>query len=697
MVLNLQNKLIIYTAVLIISIALIFSNYLINHETNLLLNALEKRGETIANGIANNCQFSMLAEDKTSLGNFVDSALKEKDISYVSIMNKEGRFLSHSIQAKIDKTVETDLEKKSLEAKDVLVQHPDAKQVIISVPVVSKITQSATSSGGNDMESMMGLGGGSSGGTTQPAGGTGTNDTRKDIIGFVQVGMTTDSINRELSAIKLRIILFTLIIGLLGILFIVFFARQMFNPLKQVIHKIQKISQGEIEAQVETKSNDEIGDLSRAFNEMTKYIEEMAQNARLISQGELSSQVTPRSDRDVLGNAMKEMVAYLQEMAELAQNISQGNISGNIQPRGEGDILGVAFKEMIAYFQEMSGLAQEISQGNIGGNIRIRSQFDVLGNSFKQIVEYLQEMATITEEVARGNLTTTIKPRSGKDLMGNALSSMIKGLKDLISQIQESSNQIHSRANEMASLSRTSSEAISQMASNVSQISVSITKISDTTQTVATVAQKAAKTAESGDDNINGVISKVTRSKDTASQSADLIKNLGRRSMQIGEIINYITKVADQTNLLSLNAAIEAARAGEAGRGFAVVADEVRKLAEGSAQSASEIARLISEVQAETAKAVAAVEIVAKEVGESAAVTTEAGKSFKDISQAAKNIAGQIEDIAASSEETAASAEEASASSEEQVATFEEISTSIENLKEIAEGLKDSASKFKLN
>jgi methyl-accepting chemotaxis protein len=274
---------------------------------------------------------------------------------------------------------------------------------------------------------------------------------------------------------------------------------------------------------------------------------------------------------------------------------------------------------------------------------------------------------------------------------------MITGLRNLISQIQESSNQIHSRANEMASLSRTSSEAISQMASNVSQISVSITKISDTTQTVATVAQKAARTAETGDENISGVIAKVSHSKDNAYQSAELIKNLGKRSMQIGEIINYITKVADQTNLLSLNAAIEAARAGEAGRGFAVVADEVRKLAEGSAQSASEIARLISEVQAETAKAVAAVEVVAKDVGESATVTQEAGKSFKDISQAAKNIAGQIEDIAASSEETAASAEEASASSEEQVATFEEISTSIENLKEIAEGLKDSASKFKLS
>ncbi len=690
MVLNLQNKLIMFTAGLIVLIALFFSTYLINHESTLLLNALEKRGETIANGIANNCQFSILAEDRTSLGNFVDSAMKEKDVATASVINKDGRFLSHSETNKIDRTVETDIEKKALELKEASFQKPDSKTIVISVPVTSKVTQSAVSSGGSDLESMMGLGAGQSDRS-------GTSEIKKETIGAVQISMKTTGISDELRKIKYLIFLFTLIIILIGIALIIMASRITLNPLKQVIHKIQKISQGEIEEELQIKSNDEIGDLGRAFNQMVKYIEEIAKNANLVAQGELNTEITPRSDQDVLGNAFKEMVVYLQEMAELAQNISQGNISGNIHPRSDKDILGVAFKEMVSYFQEMSQMAQEISQGNISGNIRVRSQFDVLGTSFKQIVEYLQEMANITQDVSRGNLTTAIKPRSSKDLIGNALSSMITGLRDLISQIQESSNQIHSRANEMASLSRTSSEAISQMASNVSQISVSITKISDTTQTIATVAQKSAKTAETGDENISGVIAKVSHSKDSAYQSAELIKNLGKRSMQIGEIINYITKVADQTNLLSLNAAIEAARAGEAGRGFAVVADEVRKLAEGSAQSASEIARLISEVQAETAKAVTAVEIVAKDVGESANVTTDAGKSFKDISQAAKNIAGQIEDIAASSEETAASAEEASASSEEQVATFEEISTSIENLKEIAESLKDSASKFKLS
>lgn len=660
------------------------------HEATLLETALEKRGRTIANGIANNCQFSMLAEDRTSLRSFVEGAVQEKDVSYVSIATKDGRFLSHSNPGKQDHLAESDIEKKALDIKEILVLKPN-NMIVITVPIISKIMQTGQPTGSGDLESIMGLGGGVASPEKQMSG-----EGKKEIIGAVQVAMDTKEIRAEIRKIIPRILFLTLLITLGGVLFIIIFSRNMFMPLRQIIRKIQKISQGEIEDPVQIKSNDEIGDLSRSFNEMVCYIEETAQSARLISQGELNAEIQPRSGKDVLGNAFRDMVNYLQEMAELAQKISQGNISANIHIRSERDILGVVFKSMVEYIQEISVLAQEISQGGISSNIRVRSQFDILGNSFKQIIEYLQEMANITQEVARGNLTTSITPRSTKDQIGNALSAMIAGLRDLISRIQDTSNQIHARANEMASLARSSSEAISQMASNVSQISVSITKISDTTQTVAAVAQKAARMAEMGDENISGVISKVEHSKDSATQSAELIRNLGKRSMQIGEIINYITKVADQTNLLSLNAAIEAARAGEAGRGFAVVADEVRKLAEGSAQSAGEIARLINEVQQETSKAVGAVEVVAGDVGASANVTFEAGKSFKDISQAAKNIAGQIEDIAASSQETAASAEEASASSEEQVAAFEEISTSIENLKDIAEGLKESASQFKL-
>lgn len=611
--LSLQNKLILYITSLIICIAFIFSQYLIKNTSSLLLEALKVRGVTIASGLANNCQFSVLAEDKSSLGNFVESAMQEADVTYAAILNKSGKFLSHSMASKIDKSVETIEERRALEAHSTITEMPDSSRLIVYVPIVSKITQSGSdNSESGGLEAMMGLSGM---GAESPKSG----EARREAVGTIMVGMTTTRITSELESATRKVMVFTVFIAVTGLFVIIFLSHWMFSPLKQIVKKIQKISLGELEEPVKVTSSDEIGDLARAFNEMVVYVGETAENARLIAQGDLSRQIKPRSVKDALGTAFQDMHVYLQEMADLAQRISMGDLSA------------------------------------------------------------------------------TIKPRSNKDLIGNALSAMVNGLRQLIAQIQDSSNKIHSRANEMASLSQASTETVSQMASNVSQISTSIAKISETTQVVSSTAQKTARLAETGDESVSGIVEKVSRSKGSAAQTVDLIKNLNKSSLQIGEIINYITKVADQTNLLSLNAAIEAARAGEAGRGFAVVADEVRKLAEGSAHSASEIARLIREVQSETSKVVIAVEAVSHEVGDSAMVTEVAGKNFRDISHSAKNIAAQIENIAASFEETAASVQEISASSEEQVSTFEEISTSIETLKEIAEMLKDSSAKFRIS
>jgi methyl-accepting chemotaxis protein len=609
-IVTLQNKLIIFTTAIIVSISTVFGIYFITYQKASLEKGLKDRGFTIANSIAYNSQFSVLAEDKSNLKNFIDSALKEKDIISVAVVDKNGRFLAHSDNQLIDKKVSVASDEAAFSAKEELAQTNDVHRYTISVPIFSMMA-SSDSEKDVDLQSIIGLGGSSEQSSKN-------KNAKREIIGSVIIAMSTNTVIRESEQIKINILIFTLIIAISGVIVIVIFSHNMLGPLRQVILKLQKICQGEVEAPVQVKSMDEIGDLSIAFNNMVKYVSDTAENARLISQGVLDREVKPLSDKDVLGN------------------------------------------------------------------------------SFKVMVEYLQETASLLQKVAQGDLKVVVKPKSENDVLGNALNDMLKGLRDLISKIQESGNNIHSRANEMASLSSASNEAISQMASNVSQISLSISKISNTTQTVASVAQKTAKLAEKGDETIKAITDKVSRSRGSATQSVELIKNLGRCSMQIGEIINYITKVADQTNLLSLNAAIEAARAGEAGLGFAVVADEVRKLAEGSAQSASKISGLIHEVQLETNKVVTAVEAVAQEVGESANVTEDAGRNFRDISRAAKDIAEQIETLAASFEETAANAEEASASSQEQVATFEEISSSIDTLKEIAEKLKDSTAKFKI-
>jgi len=213
-------------------------------------------------------------------------------------------------------------------------------------------------------------------------------------------------------------------------------------------------------------------------------------------------------------------------------------------------------------------------------------------------------------------------------------------------------------------------------------------------------------------------IGKIHEVENVTIRSAKAIRLLETRSGEIGRIVEMITTIADQTNLLSLNAAIEAARAGESGRGFAVVADEVRKLAEESAQAAEQISKLIQEVQSETSSAVEAIDEGTREVAVGAQVMNRAGEALQKILQGVDETASTsadiaavldsqadsasvldkaIGDIAAVVEENAASAEETAAATEEQLASMQEIGSLTQELTNMAANLKKSVEAFKVD
>jgi methyl-accepting chemotaxis protein len=189
-------------------------------------------------------------------------------------------------------------------------------------------------------------------------------------------------------------------------------------------------------------------------------------------------------------------------------------------------------------------------------------------------------------------------------------------------------------------------------------MSSTVLQVSENSNRAAEASRKAAETARHGGAIVQDTLGKMRVIAESVGGTARKMEELGKRSDEIGRIIAVIDDIADQTNLLALNAAIEAARAGEQGRGFAVVADEVRKLAERTTTATKEIAQMIKNIQDETRAAVTAMEAGSEQVEAGVKSTTEAGESLKDIIQMAEEVGEMITHIATAATEQSAASEE---------------------------------------
>lgn len=286
------------------------------------------------------------------------------------------------------------------------------------------------------------------------------------------------------------------------------------------------------------------------------------------------------------------------------------------------------------------------------------------------ILAPIRRTVDVIEDVAQGDLTKRIDIASKDEIgeMAAHFNGFVEKLHRAITQVAQSSNEVSEAANILDTATEHMATGVEEAAMQINSVATASEEMSKTSSEIAEncvmavkSSEKATASAQTGERIIKDTIGVMNRISDRVNGSAEIIKSLGTRSDQIGEIVGLINDIADQTNLLALNAAIEAARAGEHGRGFAVVADEVRKLAERTSIATKEINQTIQAMQSETKMAVSSMEEGVTEVERGSGEAARSGEALKDILQQINTVTSEINQIAvASEEETSATNEIAS-------------------------------------
>jgi len=404
---------------------------------------------------------------------------------------------------------------------------------------------------------------------------------------------------------------------------------------------------------------------------------------------------------------------------------------------GTGWVLGLIIPEQELYQPVRSLLFTIVLISLVGLLITLLAVY--LYSQF--ITRNLKQVNRLSQTMATGDFTSTLTIHSADEFgtMAQHLNQMISNVRKLLGrvadnslQVAATSEQLMTSANQTNQTTETVVGAIQEMASGadtqlqstresaraMEEMTAGVQRIAESSVNTAELAERVSVQAQNGNEKMSGVIRQMKETEESVTETAELIDSLDSRSEQIGKIVSFITEISNQTHMLALNAAIEAARAGEYGRGFAVVAGEVKKLSEQTAQAASHISGLITEIQLENHKAVNSMSANAEKVQEGSRMISEAGQLFAGILQGIREINTHIHEVSSSSEQLLAGTEEltstveqmagiakqtsshsqnVAASSEKQLASMEEVALSSRELARMADELQILITQFKVD
>jgi methyl-accepting chemotaxis protein len=320
------------------------------------------------------------------------------------------------------------------------------------------------------------------------------------------------------------------------------------------------------------------------------------------------------------------------------------------------------------------------------------------------------QVTEITRKVAGGDLSFDIESGGQKGSLLAAEREMVERLREIVNDIKVASESLASGSEQLSASSEEisrgmteQSERASQIASSTEEMSQAVLDIARNASNMASSATTTTALAHKGEDIVKKSIAEVSTIDGKVTDASGIMKTLGERSSQIGEIVNVIEDIADQTNLLALNAAIEAARAGDQGRGFAVVAGEVKKLAERTANATSEIAAMIKSIQKDVDVAIGSMSGVKVQVEAEVGFSTQAGQSLHTIVESVGQLHLMVQQIATATEEMSSVSENISSdiqsiaqSSKETTVGSDHIASASLELAGLAAKLKEVISRFKV-
>lgn len=484
------------------------------------------------------------------------------------------------------------------------------------------------------------------------------------------------------------------VIGAVVIIFLVVFVwsmivylikKNILNDLFKFISAIKDFSKGNLKTEISCFRKDEFGDMSESLNNLKQSLTERAEIVNEFSIGNFDSDVKILSEEDVLGKSIQRIKGSLNQLSEDTKALSIAAEIGKLSERVDIEKHNGIFKKIVNGFNQ----------------------------TFEHLTAPIKEGSKVLSNYAKGNLKVRIEKQfkgehqqliNDINTLGDSLTQLIGEVSEAVNATVNAANQISSSTEEMAAGAQESSHQASEVSAAVEEMTRTILENTKNTETASNSSLKAGKVAKDGGSVVNQTIEGMNRIAEVVKLSAETVQKLGKNSDQIGEIIQVIDDIADQTNLLALNAAIEAARAGEQGRGFAVVADEVRKLAERTTKATKEIASMIKQIQTDTKGAVESMNKGQEEVERGKQLAQQAGNSLSEIIAGADEVQSIVTQVAAASEEQSSASEQImkniesiSSVAQESASGIQQIAHAAEDLNRLTVTLQNLVSKFDIN